>query len=262
MAAPDSFEHALAAARVALPDVEVADAAIRAALDARGGALAHVADLLLALGCAAGQAAAVRRFDDLHVARIASWLAPIERDAAVIDEVRQRVRTRALVGDADRAPRIADYSARGPLGAWVRVIALREHANIHRDAARDPAGDGDDALVERATAAEPSPELAALRGRYLPLMSDAVRAALRALPPRDRTLMRLAYVDGLALDAIGRMYAVNKSTVSRWLAGARAQVVAATIAHVRAELHASEAEAESLLGLVRSSLELSLPGLL
>ncbi len=265
MGTSDLVETWLAAARAAFPDIEVADDVYRAAIQARlalGIAVADLeaSDVYLAIACARGGVAAVRRFETDHIARVGAWLGAHEKDRAVIDEVRQRVRARALVGRDGAPPRIADYSGRGPLGAWVRVIALREHATWHRDAG--VVGGDDDALDTLARTGEFSPELAIMRARYQPLVAAGFRAAIAGLPPRDRTLLRLCYVDGLALEAIGRMYGVNKSTVSRWLAAARASVLDAARAHVRSELHAADADVESLLGLMPRDLELSLHGIL
>lgn len=253
----------LAAARAAWPDVAVTEQELRAAIDARlalGVAATELAgaDVYLAIACARGDAAAVAHFEREHVAKIASWLGSHERDPHVIDEVRQRVRARALAARDGAPPRIADFSGRGPLGAWVRVIALREHASLCR-AAVDAS---DDELADLARTGELSPELASLRARYLPVVTAAFRAAVAALPARTRTIMRLCYVDGTSLDAIGRLYGVNKSTVSRWLATARAEVLSGARDRVRAELALPAADIDSLLGAMPRDLELSLHGLL
>ena len=253
----------LASARATWPDVQVAEPAFRAAIDARlalGIAPAELAatDVYLAVACAHGDPAAVAHFEREHVARIASWLGRHERDQLVIDEVRQRVRARALAARDGAPPRIADFSGRGPLGAWVRVIALREHASLCR-ASVDAS---DDELADLARTGELTPELACLRARILPVVTAAFRAAVAALPARARTLMRLCYVDGTSLDAIGRMYGVNKSTVSRWLASARADVLAGARDRVRAELTLPATDIDSLLGAMPRDLELSLHGLL
>jgi RNA polymerase sigma-70 factor (ECF subfamily) len=74
--------------------------------------------------------------------------------------------------------------------------------------------------------------------------------------------LRLFYVEELSCEAIGKIYAVNKATVSRWLSSARADVLDAARGHVRAELQAPAHEVESLLGLVKSGLDISLHALL
>lgn len=261
---PELVARWLAEARAAYPGVVVRDVDFAGAIEARlalGISPDELAacDVYLAIACAAGDPVAVRQFETDHIARVERWLAAIEKQPAVLDEVRQRVRTRALVGRDDGPPRIADYSGRGPLGAWVRVIALREHASLHR---ADGKLDSDDELDTLARSGELSPELAAIIARYRPLIVGAFRAAIAELPPRDRTLLRLCYVDGSGLDAIGRMYGVNKSTVSRWLAAARATVLEQARTRVRTALAASDPDVESLLGLMPRDLELSLHGLL
>ena len=251
----------LAAARTAWPDVVVAEPVFRAAIEARlalGIEPAELAgaDVYLAVACAHGDAAAVAHFEREHIARIPAWLREHER--SVLDELRQRVRARALASRADAPPRIADFSGRGPLGAWVRVIALREHASM----CRAPVEASHDELADLARTGEIGPELAYLRSRYLPVVTAAFRAVVAALPARTRTIMRLCYVDGTSLDAIGRLYGVNKSTVSRWLASARAEVLAGARDRVRAELALPAADIDSLLGAMPRDLELSLHGLL
>jgi RNA polymerase sigma-70 factor (ECF subfamily) len=199
---------------------------------------------------------------------VGAWLGSREHDRAVIDEVKQRVRARALVARDGAPPRIADYAGRGPLGAWTRVIAIREHANLHRgtadglDAAIDRGGGGLDGLDDLARTGELAPELVALRARHRDVVTAGFRAAITALPARARTLLRLCYVDGATLDAIGRMYGVNKSTVSRWLAAARADVLDGARAHVRAALALPAHDVDSLLGAMPRDLEISLHGLL
>jgi RNA polymerase sigma-70 factor (ECF subfamily) len=106
------------------------------------------------------------------------------------------------------------------------------------------------------------PKLLALRARYQAPETAAFRHAIAARAPRDSTLLRLAYVDQVSLDAIGRMYGVNKSTVSRWLATCRAEVLAAACDHLRAALGIPAADVESLLGLMPRDLDVSLSGLL
>ncbi|MCE9579412.1 MAG: hypothetical protein K8W52_40190 [Deltaproteobacteria bacterium] len=257
MGSGDAFETWLGRARAELPTAIVPEAAFRAAYEARVAAAPelHATDLYLAVGCALGDPGAIQLLEAAHIARIPSWLD--ERDRTVVDEVQQRVRDRILVGAAGAAPRIAGYSAQGPLGAWVRVVALREHARLRRAASRERTDDIDE-LDELTRSAELTPELAVLKSRYQPLVRAAFREALTALAPRARTLLRLCYLDAVALDAIGRMYGVNKSTVSRWIAAIRVEILEHVRAHLATALRTSEDEIAGVLHLVRSQIELSL----
>ncbi|MFO0560941.1 MAG: sigma factor-like helix-turn-helix DNA-binding protein [Polyangiales bacterium] len=220
----------------------------------------HAVDLLLARRGAQGDRAAVACIERTFIARIAAWLGAIETDALVIDEVKQRVRVLTLSGSP---PKINEYRGRGPLGAWLRVVSLREHAEHYR--ARGVVARGavsDEQLAELAQSEGLSPELACVKARYRPVMSAAFRAAIQGLSARERTLLKLCYVDGLSLDAIGGLYAVNKSTVSRWMASIREQVLDRAIDHARREIDGASDDVEALLSAVRSGVDWSLRGLL
>lgn len=247
-------------ARANRPGVAVPLDAFARALAGADPATLATDDVYLALACAAGDRLACEAFDREHVARIPSFLARIERDASVLDEVMQRVRTRVLVGDGERPARVGDYAGRGSLSAWVRVVALRTHAHLvaeRRSAHRlesDAALDFDAAVIPL--------DLAVARQEHRATVERALAAALRGLPPRDRTVLRMHYVDGLSLEKIGRVYAVDKATVSRWLRATRERIADDALAQVQEETGANAEDARSLLGLLLSAMSLSLPGLL
>lgn len=267
MAVPDAVLTWLRDGRRAHPGVALDDAAFLAAVAARppgDDAAVQGADLYLAVACAAGDPAAVQRFERDHLAKVGAWLKLGAGQDDVVAEVRQRVAARVLVGGDGAPPRIAQYAGRGPLWAWVRIVALREHARLRTERARTDGREvnADDEFDRLARTGELSAELLALRSRYQGPVTAAFRHAIAARAPRDRTLLRLAYVDEVSLDAIGRMYGVNKSTVSRWLATCRAEVLAAACDHLRAALGIPAADIESLLGLMPRDLDVSLSGLL
>lgn len=219
-----------------------------------------IAGLYLAHLCLRGDPAALAAFEREEIAATRRFLAGRERDASIADELLQRVRTRVLLPRADgRPPRLADFSGRGGLRAWLRIIALREHLDAHRAPHRAPGRDIDS--DDDVGAVVVAPELALLRARYLDSLNTALRDALRAQPPRDRTLLRMHYVDGLSLSSMGALYRVNKGTISRWLANAREAVLSEVLATLQHEIGCSPAEAQSLARVLRSELHLTLPGL-
>ena len=67
---------------------------------------------------------------------------------------------------------------------------------------------------------------------------------------------------GLTVEAIGKVYGVSHSTVSRWLAKAREAVIPETQRVLRDEMRLSPAEFDSVAGLVVSQLDLSVSRLL
>ncbi len=246
--------------RRAFPEVALSDDSFRVAA-AAATACTEGADLFLAIACARGDAAAVRRFERDHLERVPAWLKLPAADREILDEVRQRVATRVLVGKDGEPPRIAQYAGRGPLWAWVRIIALREHARLRRERGRVVETASETELERLTATGELSPDLLALR-EHRPAMMAAFREAVLELSPEDRTLMRLAYVDELSLDAVGRMYGVNKSTISRRLAACRAEILVAATRLLEVRLAIPASDIESLLALMPRDLDTSLGGLL
>ena len=55
-----------------------------------------------------------------------------------------------------------------------------------------------------------------------------MREALAGLPDRDRLLLKLTIVSGLSHEQLANIYSVNQSTITRWIARAREQVLEAT----------------------------------
>jgi RNA polymerase sigma-70 factor (ECF subfamily) len=110
-------------------------------------------------------------------------------------------------------------------------------------------------LAERLGA---DPELAFIRERHQEDFRVAFRAALGRLEARERNLLRLHHVHGLSMDAVSATYQAPRSTVARWIARAREQLLALTREELTARLGLSPDELDSLLRLVRSQLDVSL----
>lgn len=77
---------------------------------------------------------------------------------------------------------------------------------------------------------------------------------------RERTVFRLHLLDGLSLDEIGRLYGVNKSSVSRWLGAVRAHLLDTARSELAARL--APGDLASLVRAFRENLDLSLTRLL
>jgi RNA polymerase sigma-70 factor (ECF subfamily) len=86
--------------------------------------------------------------------------------------------------------------------------------------------------------------------------------AVAALSVRERTLLRLRFVEGVEIERIAAMYRVHRTTVTRWLTDCRDTLLATTRRNLVDDLGATVAEIDSLAGLVRSHLQLSLVRLL
>jgi RNA polymerase sigma-70 factor (ECF subfamily) len=263
--------RALDQARAAWPGIDVpappflqAVAAAIAAGPAPGGddplARVHITDLYLACGCVLGLPAATRTFVSQHLAAVPRYLGHIDPSAWLAEEVAQALAVKLLVARPPDPPRIAGYGGRGPLDSWVAVAAQRAALSLLRK--RDPAAPGSASDLEGALSVGLDPELRLARAEVKRQFEGGLRVALGALGARDRMLLRLSLVAGLSCQKIGKIYGVNASTASRWIARARDQVLAHLQRHLEQTHGLDPAELGSLLGLARSQIELSLSGVL
>jgi RNA polymerase sigma-70 factor (ECF subfamily) len=217
-----------------------------ASLDATG--------LLLAAAALSGDLAALMRLEGLLVTEVRRAVAPIDRSLDFIDEVTQLVRERLLVEPA----RLADYAGQGPLEAWVRAVSVRVALNARRPGAREDLVSS----VPEQQLLEPNPELALLRARHHEAFKTAFAAAVASLSARDRTILRLTTLDGLTLAQVGTMYGKDASTISRWLATSRQQLLDQTRGALSEQLGVTGSALDSVMRAADSELNLSISRLL
>jgi RNA polymerase sigma-70 factor (ECF subfamily) len=217
--------------------------------------------LALAQACARGDAAAIAAFDSEYVRVIERAVAAAGATPAETAELVQIVRVRLLVKKPGaEQPAIASFSGRSNLASWVKVVATREAARLLLRDRREP--QIEDEQLARELAAGDNPELAHLKQRYREEFRVAFAEAVAALTDRDRLLLAQSLLDGLGIDALATQLAVHRATVARWLAAARESVIAGTRAVLRARLRIAPDELDSILRLIRSQLDISLPGAL
>ncbi|HYI00355.1 sigma-70 family RNA polymerase sigma factor, partial [Hyalangium sp.] len=181
-------------------------------------------------------------------------------DATRVGELRQGLRQRLLLAEGSALPKIATFTGRGALAQWTRAVATRLAMDLRREAS------GNIPLEEAPEEAEAvvghDPEFSFIRARYLDDFRQAFREALAALTPKERNLLRLHYVDNLSVDSVGTMYQTSRSTAARWIAQSREQLLERTRALLAQRLKLSPHELDSMLGLLRSHLDVSLNRLL
>lgn len=215
----------------------------------------HTSDLYLACACARGDVRAFAAFDDHCLRPLDRVLGKTGVDADVSAEVKQDIRGRVLIGVGGRAE-ILDFAGRGDLRGWVRVMAVRQ-ALRRKGRARRELPMEDDELLQR-IAAPGSPELDHVKDGYRQEFQRAFQDALRALPDRERTLLRQHYIDGLTVDELGSLYRVHRSTAARLLVRARQLLLEATRARMMCQLDVQPQELDSILRMIWSQIEISL----
>jgi RNA polymerase sigma-70 factor, ECF subfamily len=207
----------------------------------------HEKDLELARRCARGEPAALEEFERVELSQVPLFLARTHR--ALADEVMQALRYKLFIDK-----KIEEYAGRGPLGGWLRVVAMRTAVDLGR--AEKPL------RAELVDQTIDSPELQVMKERYLPELKSALSDSLRELTSEDRNLLRLHLIEGLTLEQIAKLFAVNRSTVFRWLGATREKLFVEARRRLREKLGVSDEEFDSLAQLVRSRLDLSLSEIL
>lgn len=221
----------------------------------------HTDDLYLACACLHGVPGALRRFERDTLGGADDAVRGLDPAPAFLDEVRQRLRTKLLTGDTERGPRIAEYAGRGALVAWVTVAAVRTGLSLLRETKRAEKYAGDGWAEALALPELGDVELDYVKQRYREQFARALVETCHGLPPRDRTVLRMHFVDGLNIDQIGVVYGVHRATVARWIAKSRTALLEGTRTYLCDRLAVPTSEFASLDRLVRSQLDVSLGAL-
>src|SRR4029079_6123668 len=117
--------------------------------------------------------------------------------------------------------KLSQYSGRGALDSWVCAVAIRTAIDLRRAGGHD-AHDNERALDVLAATDDPEHEL--LRQRYDGQFRAALEAALTGLEARDRTVLRLYFIEQLPAAQIGKLYRVHETTILRRLSRVRESV--------------------------------------
>jgi RNA polymerase sigma-70 factor (ECF subfamily) len=234
--------------------------AFAAHLERLGATDGHAEDLFLACSCALGIPGAIDLFEQHYISQVPRYVGRIDAAAHVADEAKQRVRDYLFVPKDGARPHIADYSGRGPLGSWVRVVASRFVIQMKRSQRRPADSDGDAAA--RLAACEPNPEVALIRARHGAELATALRAAIAALPEQERALIKLSVIDELGIDELCKLYDVHRATVARWIVRLKQEIFESAVAILRKQLRLDTEGFDSLFRAVRSQLDFSLGGLI
>ena len=254
--------------RAAHPELAVEDVVFAAHLGRCGAAVegasaddVHAEDLYLACAGLLGDETAVRELREKHRHVLANALRRLDSSPSFFDEVEQHLWDAALIGGVDAAPKLASYSGRGLLAGWLGVAAQRIAISIHRQEAAEKRA-LDNVAAAEAGMVRNDPELAFVKEHLREPFQRAIISALNALDDRQRLIYSLHLVSGLTLDRIAAIYRVNRSTVTRWMAGARAAIVAEAQRLLHDGMHVSPEEFDSLARLLTSQLDLSVSSVL
>lgn len=260
-----ALARALADARARWPTVDLSPHDFVRYLAARLGpgeapidqlAARHVEDLYLAFGCSIGDAAAVAAFDQAVLRDLPRALRRGDLDQAHLDDTRQQVATKLLTKTGTAPPAITQYSGRGSLRGWVRVVAIRESGRLLAGQAHERPT-GDDALFD-AVAHGVVPSQSELKDAYRQSFKRAFEEALAALSIHDRLILRQHFLDGLSIDRLAALHDVHRATAARWIAKLVERLLVDTRARLEVALAVRPEELDSVLRLIQSCLDASI----
>lgn len=237
---------------VTLEDSRFVAAWSRLAATNDGPSPEHAADLFLATAAMERDPLALRllqrRLNEC-LPQLKSFLLSSADEGALVNDA-----LAALIG-VTGAPRLASYSARGPLASWLQVVLTRQVLALRR-APDDKVVRLDD-IVLGSAAVDGVPELEVLKNRFRGLFSRSFRAALQTLLPRQRNMLRQHYLDQLSLEELAMLYHVHRATMARHLADARVALLEATRDEVSRAVGIGRLEVDSIIRAVASRLEIS-----
>src|SRR5581483_8080759 len=124
-----------------------------------------------------------------------------------------------------------------------------------------PAEDIDERTVQ-ALPDPPDAELRYVHARHREDLLRALKDAFAGLPREQRHVLRLHFAGGLTAVRIAEMLQIDRTTVGRWLASARAAILQETRRLLRDRLRLPPAEVDSLIATLRSQLDASISSLL
>lgn len=241
--------------REAWPQFRAPEPAFEAALASRGGVVEDVAELYLACGCAAGITAAIQAFEQRYFGCIPSVTSRLGLPASDVDEIAQTLRQRLFVG-VDGEPKVTDYAGKGQLGGLVQVSATRIGLNLKRGRKRI----ADKPIVDHATV-QPN-DAAYTKAEYREHVRRALEETAAAMPPRDRTILRMHLVESASIDDIAAVYRVHRATAARWVIAARDVLIRESRDRFLALTKLETDDAVGLASFVESQLTLSLDRIL
>lgn len=221
---------------------------------AAGDAPVDLDGLVVAHAAACGDQAAVAEIHAL-LAGLRPALRRTGADEQLLNELLADLPGELVTPREGAAPRILGYSGKGPLGAWLRVIAAR--ALVERRRKIRPSVPIEEE-VGGALARTHDPELELLKRTYKAQLERAFRDAFASLSAEERLLLIQHHKDGLNVDKLAALHGVHRATAARRVAAARDAFTREVRAVLARELAVGHETFDSIVRLVQSELSLHL----
>ncbi|GEM_PF-2340927 len=209
--------------------------------------VADTADVLVAFAAGLGSPRAIAELELLFAAAEAH-LRGRGYSPDVAAEATQRARVALLTGGRT----IFTFDGRGALGAFIRVVCVRQALQQARDAKKTV--DFDELS---ATALDTGPELELLRNTYREQVDRAMTGAWAQLSKHDRFVLSLHLHAKHSISEIAKVYGIHRINAARKLAAARTALIHGTRRLLQGELGVSSTTASSVLRLTSFGLSVN-----
>jgi RNA polymerase sigma-70 factor len=206
-------------------------------------------DLFLAYCAGSGDSAGLERLFSQFRASLKKEALSIVADAALAEEVAHDVLTYLTVAQPGESARLLQYAGRCTLEYWLRVAVMHEAVKRTRGAARTPLEDSIE-LPEAKTGGE----LELIQREYQDDLRAALKESVQELSTEDRVLLGLYVNERMTMAALGRMYQLDRSSISRRLAMVRRTVLNRTRRKLAGRLRLPWSEVSSLIRILKTSL--------
>lgn len=240
--------------REAWPQIVVDEAAFTAAVNRAPEAI-DGPELYIACAAATGDTAAIRAFEARYFTCIAGVAKRLSLSSDDANEIAQTLRQRLFIAQDGKPADVIGYAGSGRLAGLVQVAATRIGLNLRRGRKRI----ADDVVPDAPTVAN---DTMYSKAEYRGHIKTALEDAATMLEPRDRTLLRLHFVDRASIDDVATLYRVHRATAARWISVAREALVANTRQQFLAATKLDAGDDAGLASFVESQLTLSLSRIL
>lgn len=219
----------------------------------------EVEDLFLAIGCGAQADGAHEALEAAYGRELRGLLSRYARGRLTVEDLYQSLRERVFVTTESREARIMEYSGKGLLKNWLRVVAVRMAIDQTRSEKKSRAEvltfASDELFAE--TEDELDLEMDFLKKKYRADFKVAIERALADLKSEERNLLRQQIIGGLSIDQIGALHNIHRATAARRLARARESLLLGTRKELMSLLRIDREEFDSIMGLISSNLDVS-----
>jgi RNA polymerase sigma-70 factor len=137
----------------------------------------------------------------------------------------------------------------------MRAVIAHQMMNTWRGAREVPS---EDKLFAALPSHEEDAETARMKSVYKGAFREAFLAAIAALAPTSRNLLRYRYAETLSNQQIAVIYGIHRETAGIKVAQARAELEAAMRTELIARLRVSETELASVVRLALSQIDITL----